>query len=167
LGAGFILWQTQRTLEDEIRWAREAEAAINAYATAEHGEQEVEFSPVSLAEQGQLQRVRIPALGIDFQLRPEATALTSATRGEKVEHILFLILPVEIYGDAVCGLKQLQPGDSVYLETMQQAFAYRVDGTGSGGAAGASGDGTLVVLSGYPCGDEGKQVLVSAIGEAR
>ena len=160
LAAGIFLWQMQRTLRAELRWAREAEASVNAYATATHGADSL--AEAALPAGTELRRLRIPDLGIDYGLRAEALRSATTDTGQAAHYRVQLQLPVAVYGEGVCRLQQLQTGDNVFLETVQGRYAYEIvaaDGQRVGAASGRS----VVEIVGYPCGDRGRNVLVSAI----
>jgi len=86
---------------------------------------------------------------------PAATSETEAM-AERVR----IALPADRYGDGVCQLDRLRSGDSVFLETKDGAYSYTVQGSGQDGEALAGGP--VVVITGYPCGELGQQVLVTA-----
>lgn len=169
LAAGFYLWQVRQTLGDEIRWAQQAEAAINAQATAVHLEAPgpVNEAPAVGATgtsplQAQVQRVRIPAAGINYRLLPEAIQRMPASIGGGLVETLFLVLPVDVYGEGVCWLDRLQLGDSVYLEAGHQVFSFQVSGNRQSWRGDAPRHHPPVMLAGFPCGGQGERLFVSA-----
>lgn len=163
LAAGVFLWQMQRTFREESEWAQQAEASIKAQASATAISSGT-TRPIdgSLPVEAVLQRVRIPALGIDLALQPgtlvPAPAGGKEARAERVQ----IALPTDRYGDGVCQLDRLRTGDSVFLETKDGAYSYTVQGSGQGQDGEALAGGPLVVITGYPCGELRQQVLVTA-----
>lgn len=163
LAAGVFLWQMQRTFREELEWAQQAEASIKAEASATAVSSST-TRPIdgSLPVKAALQRVRIPALGIDLALQPE-TLVSAPTGGkEAMAELMQIALPADRYGDGVCELDRLRSGDSVFLETKDGAYSYTVQGSGQGEDGEALAGGPLVVITGYPCGELGQQVLVTA-----
>lgn len=166
LAAGAFLWRVRQSLGDELRWAQQAEASLEAESTG-YGDpravEAVQASSATVAENGpdlaQLQRLRIPALGFDEPLSDNVQEQQQlAAEGDA----LLLDLPVAWYGDEVCRLDQLQPGDTIYLEGAALLFSYQVVDRQPARDGSAGADGHQVVLSAYPCGAAHEQVLVSA-----
>lgn len=167
LAAGLFLLQMQQTLKEELRWARQAEATINRTATAgKNGPLPVEEAlPIpdgAQQERTELQRIRIPALGLDYRLQAERSSGALNDKREAVTGSWQINLPVDVYGDGVCRLDRLQPGDNIYLETVHRTQIYEVYGSGPNKDEEASEDSVLIVISGYPCGNKGTRVLVAA-----
>lgn len=151
----------QRTLGDEIKWARQAEAAINARATAIHGEAQSADVADTAAEEV-VQRVRIPAAGVEYRLLPQAIQRMPGNTGGGLVETLFLLLAVEDYGEGVCELDQLEPGARLYLEEGSQTLSFQVRGDGARWRSESSPERRPLVVAVFPCGERGERLFISA-----
>lgn len=169
LVAGLYLWRLQDTLAEELRWAQHAQAAVNASSAAMPDAPPDSSASADLSGPADLtpappQRVRVPALGLDYRLHPQAIRQASTPADAALAGTLYLILPVDVYGADVCTLAQLEPGDAILLDMGGHTLSYQV-AAGTADPQAARGSHRVVVAA-YPCSQNRERVLVSATGSS-